>query len=104
MVILASPVAQPRSVRHSANNSGPAARWMAPSTPPPPSSDALAAVTIASTPSLVMSETMTSSRALPNWRAVMAGPGSGGGGGADYDTLVGQQLLQFAGLEHLADN
>ena len=29
--------AQPPSVRHSASSSGPAARWIAPSTPPPPS-------------------------------------------------------------------
>src|SRR6266702_3536509 len=42
-------------MRHSMASSGPAARWIAPSTPPPPSSDALAALTIASTCSLVMS-------------------------------------------------
>src|SRR6476659_9529409 len=36
-------------------NSGPAARWIAPSTPPPPSSDELAALTIASTSCCVMS-------------------------------------------------
>ena len=34
---------------------GPPARWMAPSTPPPPSSDSLAALTIASTTCSVMS-------------------------------------------------
>ncbi len=45
----ASPVGQPPSARHSSSNSGPAARWIAPSTPPPPSSDVLAALTIAST-------------------------------------------------------
>src|ERR1043165_9937215 len=44
----ASPVGQPPSVRHSASNCGPAARWIAPSTPPPPSSEGLAALTIAS--------------------------------------------------------
>src|SRR6266403_2984182 len=54
-VSLASPVAQPPSVRHSARISGPPARWMAPSTPPPPSSVVLAAFTIASTASFVMS-------------------------------------------------
>jgi hypothetical protein len=34
---------------------GPAARWIAPSTPPPPSNDEFAALTIASTASVVMS-------------------------------------------------
>src|SRR4051812_731808 len=38
---------------------------MAPSTPPPPRSDVFAALTIASTASVVMSATMTSSRAGP---------------------------------------
>ncbi len=56
-VILASPVAQPFNVRHSANNSGPAARWIAPSTPPPPSRDVFAAFTIPSTANVVMSAT-----------------------------------------------
>src|SRR5437660_2268630 len=54
-VILASPCRQPPRVRHSASSSGPAARWIAPSTPPPPSSVLLASFTIASTSSLVMS-------------------------------------------------
>src|SRR5881296_2057214 len=54
-VSLASPVTQPPSVRHSARISGPPARWMAPSTPPPPSSDELAAFTMASTSCVVMS-------------------------------------------------
>src|SRR5687767_8849027 len=47
-------------VLHSSSSSGPAARWMAPSTPPPPSSDSLAALTIASTASVVMSASITS--------------------------------------------
>src|SRR5439155_1689133 len=47
-VILASPGRQPPRVRHSASSSGPAARWIAPSTPPPPSSVVFAAFTIAS--------------------------------------------------------
>src|SRR5690606_31561308 len=51
----ASPVGQPPSVRHSARRPGPAARWMAPSTPPPPSRDELAALTMASTFARVMS-------------------------------------------------
>src|SRR6266513_2114896 len=54
-VILASPGRQPPMVRHSTTSSGPAARWIAPSTPPPPSSVVFAAFTIASTSSLVMS-------------------------------------------------
>ena len=36
-VILAAPVMQPPSASHSMRSCGPAARWMAPSTPPPPS-------------------------------------------------------------------
>jgi hypothetical protein len=48
-VIFASPVAQPPSAAHSATSSGLAARWIAPSTPPPPRSDEFAAFTIAST-------------------------------------------------------
>ena len=64
-VIFAEPVAQPPSVRHSARSFGPAARWIAPSTPPPPRSDVFAALTIASTASVVMSATVTSSRAGP---------------------------------------
>ena len=55
-VIFASPVWQPPSTRHSASSCGPAARWIAPSTPPPPSRFSLAALTIASASgSVVMS-------------------------------------------------
>src|SRR5216110_836412 len=54
-VIFASPGRQPPRVRHSASNSVPAARWIAPSTPPPPRSVVFAAFTIASTSSFVMS-------------------------------------------------
>src|SRR6266568_8763660 len=54
-VILASPGRQPPMVRHSTTSSGPAARWIAPSTPPPPSSVVFAAFTIASTSSVVIS-------------------------------------------------
>src|SRR3954465_5951863 len=100
-VIFADPVAQPSSVRHSATSSGPAARWIAPSTPPPPRSDVLAALTIASTPSVVMSATMTSSPAPRIWRAAKIQPSGRRG---DRNALVGKQLLQFAGLEHLADD
>src|SRR6187431_664459 len=42
-------------MRHSATSSLPAARWIAPSTPPPPSSEPLAALTMASTARVVMS-------------------------------------------------
>src|SRR6478736_3859106 len=52
-------------MRHSATRSGPAARWIAPSTPPPPSSERLAALTMASSASVVMSPTQTSIRAEP---------------------------------------
>jgi len=55
LVILASPVLQPPSKRHSWTRSGPAARWIAPSTPPPPSSEEFAALTIASTSRVVIS-------------------------------------------------
>ena len=54
-VAFASPVRHPPSRRHSSRMAGPPARWMAPSTPPPPSSDSLAAFTIASTTCSVMS-------------------------------------------------
>jgi len=64
-VIFAAPVAQPPSVSHSARNCGPAARWIAPSTPPPPSKVRLAALTMASSASVVMSPTQTSSQAGP---------------------------------------
>src|SRR6516164_493186 len=61
----ASPGGHPPSFRHSASSSGPAARWMAPSTPPPPSSERFAALTIASSSSVVMSATQTSRCAAP---------------------------------------
>src|SRR5262249_417159 len=50
---------------HSARSSGPAARWIAPSTPPPPSSDSFAALTMASTSSVVMSATRISTSVAP---------------------------------------
>ncbi len=52
------------------SSSGPAARWMAPSTPPPPSSERFAALTMASTASVVMSATQISSpRRADCWRS-----------------------------------
>ena len=50
--------------RHSASTAGPAARWIAPSTPPPPSSPGLAAFTITSTSASVMSPG-TARRSMP---------------------------------------
>src|SRR5690349_7913053 len=44
-----------RNSRQAARIAGPPLRWIAPSTPPPPSSDELAALTIASTRCAVMS-------------------------------------------------
>src|SRR5271157_4244959 len=55
LVSFAWPVLQPPSSRHSSRSSGPAARWIAPSTPPPPSNELLAALTMASTARVVMS-------------------------------------------------
>src|SRR5262245_42263467 len=55
VVAFASPVSQPPRPRHSARISGPPARWIAPSTPPPPSRLEFAALTIASTRCCVIS-------------------------------------------------
>ena len=52
---LASPVEQPPSPSHSSLSPWPAALWMAPSTPPPPSRELLAALTMASISRQVMS-------------------------------------------------
>src|SRR5262249_25537373 len=51
----ASPVGQGPSFEHARASSGPAARWMAPHTPPPGASCSLAALTIPSTASVVIS-------------------------------------------------
>src|SRR5437870_3560242 len=72
-VILASPVGQPPSPRHSARRPGPAARWMAPSTPPPPSSELLAALTMASTSWTVMSPWTTSIIAIAGVHPFISG-------------------------------
>lgn len=60
-VATASPVGQPSILRHSARISSPPARLIAPSTPPPPASAELAAFTMASTGSAVMSPCTNSS-------------------------------------------
>ncbi len=63
-VMRASPVGQRTpgvtcgSARQARSSSGPAARWMAPSTPPPPSNVSFAALTMASTRNSVMSAVM----------------------------------------------
>ena len=66
LVIFASPVSHPCRLRHSASNSLPAARWMAPSTPPPPRRDLFAAFTIATTVVIfVMSPWVVRMREVP---------------------------------------
>src|SRR5262249_43828470 len=64
-VILAEPVSHPPSVSHSRLSSSPAARWIAPSTPPPPRRVRFAALTMASTSRVVMSATQMSSLVEP---------------------------------------
>src|SRR3954465_1754428 len=65
VVATASPVGSPlpyllaRNWRHSARMSGPPLRWIAPSTPPPPSNEELAALTTASPYCSVMSPRTT---------------------------------------------
>ncbi len=56
-VTTAPPVGHPPISRHSRMTEGPAARWMAPSTPPPPRRPLLAAFTTASVSCRVMSPT-----------------------------------------------
>src|SRR5437867_13056449 len=58
---------------HSSRICGPPARWIAPSTPPPPKSPGLAALTIASVSCRVMSPCTRTSLALPTVRWSMAG-------------------------------
>ena len=62
VVAFASPVSHPPSRRLSSRIADPPARWIAPSTPPPPSKDELAALTIASTSCFVMSPSTSSMR------------------------------------------
>ena len=68
-VIRASPVGQPPIAAQACASSGPAARWMAPSTPPPPAKRLFAALTIASTSSAVMSPSTTRIRATATARS-----------------------------------
>src|SRR5262245_3724332 len=69
-VIRASPVWQPPIFRHASRSSGPAARWIAPSTPPPPMSEVFAAFTTASTSCSTMFPAMTTSRARSSTVAI----------------------------------
>src|SRR5574339_1097993 len=92
-VIFASPVWHPPSVRHSASSPGPAARWIAPSTPPPPRSDGLAALTMASTASVVMSP--RSARRS----AIGAHPAGEIEHGAVHPRMVGVRGLRYSRLD-----
>src|SRR3990172_9365621 len=65
VVMRASPVGQPPMRRHSARIAGPPAAWIAPSTPPPPSRLELAALTMASALTRVMSPSRSWSRQPP---------------------------------------
>src|SRR5215211_2530872 len=64
VVALASPGSQPPSRLDSSRIAGPPVRWIAPSTPPPPSREVLAALTIASTETFVMSPCLSSMRSV----------------------------------------
>lgn len=58
-VIFASPVLQPIRRLHSMSKRGPAALWIAPSTPPPPKRDLFAALTMTSIDNCVISPLLT---------------------------------------------
>src|SRR3954451_4507306 len=78
----ASPVGRPLgwvlrlSSWHAARISGPPTRWMAPSTPPPPSNEELAALTIASASTSVMSPTSSLRRGALCIAGCLESPGS----------------------------
>src|SRR5262245_15416090 len=67
-VIRASPGGHPPSLRHAASSSGPAASWIAPSTPPPPNNAELAALTMGSALSAVMAPRIACSRSAMSFR------------------------------------
>src|SRR5579864_3590050 len=74
-VMTADPVGQPSYRSYSSRISpGPAARCIAPSTPPPPASAAFAALTSASTVRVVMSAPQSRIRPLPASRTSRSGP------------------------------
>src|SRR5690606_38446953 len=100
----ASPTGSPsgksvaRTSRHSARSAGPAAAWIAPSTPPPPRSDPFAALTIASTRSRVMSPSTASTSTdpvridiRPACRARSASATPGAASGADPGERLGRE-------------
>src|SRR5690606_766544 len=70
-VAFASPGSHGARAAPASASRGPAAQWIAPSTPPPSRNDELAALTIASTCSVVMSPLTTSMTAMPPWSQAM---------------------------------
>src|SRR5208283_417415 len=83
---------------HSSRIEGPPARWMAPSTPPPPRSEELAALTMASVVSLVMSAGPWNSSVLPLAKVSLAAKlgmvsdvGTGGGRGRPPQLPAGRR-------------
>src|SRR5512144_64654 len=72
-VMRASPVGQPPAAAHAAASSGPALAWMAPHTPPPAASISLAALTMASTRSVVMSTIRATSSSMAGSSARRSG-------------------------------
>src|SRR6187401_1652289 len=63
-VMRASPVGHPPTRAHACASSGPAARWIAPQTPPPGARLVFAALTMASTSRVMMSATRAVSTVL----------------------------------------
>src|SRR5262245_64831970 len=110
VVATACPVGHPPIPRHASMMAGPPARWMAPSTPPPPARALLAALTRASTLCRVMSP-WTSSRSPWAMRAVRPSPGKGvaiaprvGGRGDDSGRPIDGDDGGCAGVAPVADH
>src|ERR1043166_1218060 len=79
----ASPTGQPPSRSQASASPGPAARWIAPHTPPPGIRNRFAALTIASTASVVISTTRArSTTALSRWPDTLPEVGLAAGGSA----------------------
>src|ERR1700722_12574156 len=99
-VSLASPTMLAPGPRLAGNNAGPAARWIAPSTPPPPNSELFAALTMASTDSAVMSaSTAVISIRFIEYSARKPWPLGRGGSAAPCIEL----LLYFSYARHLPE-
>src|SRR3954452_18069205 len=104
VVATASPVVRPfpyreaRSFRHSARMSGPPLRWIAPSTPPPPSSDEFAALTMASTCSVVMSPVTSSIRTVLPLRPRLPTPGPWRGQPRDSPAMLREDHADAVGV------